>query len=119
MGRQDYQWKHELLMYGWTEGAGHPWYGGRTQTTILPVDRPKVSREHPTMKPLELMAIAIRNSTAKGNVVLDPFLGSGSTLVAAAQLERIGYGVELDPAYAQVAIQRLEEQTGEKAVRLA
>ncbi len=118
MGRQDYQWKHELLMYGWVDGAAHSWYGRRDKVTVWEIDRPKVSREHPTMKPLELMAEAIRNSTVEGDVVFDPFLGSGSTLVAAAQLGRIGVGVELDPAYAQVAISRLENELQTKAVLL-
>ena len=107
MGRQDYQWKHEPCLYGWKEGAAHRWFTDRKQTTVLEFDKPRSSREHPTMKPVELMAYLIKNSTKAGEIVLDPFVGSGTTMVAAHQLSRKCYALELDPKYCQVVIDRM------------
>ena len=117
MGRQDYHWIHEPCLYGWKKGASHGWYTDRKQSTVLEYDRPHRSAEHPTMKPVELMAYQIGNSTAPQGVVLDTFLGSGSTLVASEQLGRTCYGIELDPAYCDVIVSRWETLTGKKAVR--
>jgi DNA modification methylase len=165
LGRQDYHWRHEPILYGWKPGAAHKWYGGRKQdtviedskfvtiteagdgfnihiddgvdtvvfkvpsyeieyaaddfgTTVWRVDRPSRNVEHPTMKPIELVARAIRNSSKKGNIVLDTFGGSGSTLIACEQLDRACYTMELDPVYVDVIIERWEQFTGQKAVLL-
>lgn len=164
VGRQDYQWRHEPILYGWKAGARHKWYAGRKQTTVIDedsgvhiedrganqritvsfegktvvldvpsyevvkdgsesmetiwrFDRPTRSKEHPTMKPVRLVAYALANSTRKNTVVFDPFLGSGTTAAAAQQLGRQCYGCELDPRYGDVIIRRLEALTGEKAVK--
>ena len=102
MGRQDYQWKHEPCLYGWKLGASHRWYSDRKQTTVLNFDKPARNGEHPTMKPIALLAYQIANSSKEGDIVLDSFLGSGSTLIAAHQLDRVCYGLELDPRYVDV-----------------
>lgn len=107
MGRQDYHWKHEPCLYGWKEGAAHNWYTDRKQTTVLDFDRPMRNAEHPTMKPLPLISYQIGNSSKKGDIVADSFLGSGSTMVASHQLDRVCYGMELDPKYCQVIIDRM------------
>lgn len=161
LGRQDYQWQHEPILYGWKPGASHYWYGGRKQTTVIDnqgglavapqadgsvlltvaagdqtvvvrareyevvhadttvwrVDRPVRSEDHPTMKPIEVPARGIRNSSQSGDIVLDSFLGAGSTLMAAEQLERSCYGMELAPRYCDVIIRRWEKWTGQKGVR--
>lgn len=166
LGRQDYHWRHEPILYGWKPGAAHKWYGGRKQdtviedskfvtiteagdgfnihiddgvntvvfkvpsyeieyaaddfgTTVWRVDRPSRNVEHPTMKPIELVARAIRNSSKKDNIVLDTFGGSGSTLIACEQLNRACYTMELDPVYVDVIIERWEQFTGQKAVLLS
>lgn len=106
MGRQDYQWKHEPCLYGWKDGASHSWYADRKQTTVIQYDRPSRSQEHPTMKPVGLMAYQINNSSKAGDIVLDTFLGSGSTLVACEQTNRTCYGMELDPKYCDVIRKR-------------
>ncbi|MBM7717159.1 DNA modification methylase [Bacillus thermophilus] len=165
LGRQDYQWKHEPILYGWKPGAAHKWYGGRKETTVMedPVDlaitpkgdhtlltfnngvsstvvkvpsyeivhdgsdegfttwrieRPSRNADHPTMKPISLCARAIKNSSQPGERVLDPFGGSGSTLMACEQTGRICHTMEYDPIYAEVIIRRWEEFTGQKAVKL-
>lgn len=115
LGRQDYQWQHEPCLYGWTEGT-HSWYSDRKQTTVLNFDRPSRNAEHPTMKPVALFDYLIRNSTKKGNVVLDSFGGSGTTIIACEQNGRKGYCMELDPKYVDVIIERWEKLTGKKAV---
>jgi site-specific DNA-methyltransferase (adenine-specific) len=107
MGRQDYHWQHEPILYGWKEGAAHKWYADRKQTTILNFDRPSANREHPTMKPIPLVGYLLNNSSKVGDIVCDPFSGSGSTMVAAHQTDRICYGIELDPKYCQVIIDRM------------
>jgi DNA modification methylase len=164
LGRQDYQWKHEPILYGWKPGAAHQFYGGRRQTTIIDgrcgveveqdgesilltitdgketivlrvpayevvehfgdegqtlwhFDRPARNADHPTMKPVGLPARAIRNSSLPGEIVLDSFLGSGATLSAAEQMDRRCYGLELDPKYCDVIVERWENLTGQKATR--
>jgi DNA modification methylase len=107
MGRQDYHWKHEPCLYGWKEGAAHNWYADRKQTTVLEFNRPSRNGEHPTMKPVELISYQIKNSSKKNDIVADAFLGSGTTMVAAQQLNRVCYGMELDPKYCQVIIDRM------------
>lgn len=107
MGRQDYHWKHEPCLYGWKEGAAHGWYSDRKQTTVLEFDRPTRNAEHPTMKPIALISYQIGNSSKQGDIVADAFLGSGSTMVSSHQLNRKCYGMELDPKYCQVIIDRM------------
>lgn len=109
MGRQDYQWKHEPCLYGWKEGAAHGWYSDRKQTTVFEFDRPNRNAEHPTMKPVPLIAYQIGNSSKQGDIVADGFGGSGTTMVAAHQLGRKGYLVEYDPKYCQVIIDRMRK----------
>lgn len=159
LGRQDYQWKHEPILYGWKPGASHTWYGGRKQTTVIDenipleiikdgdgylltfaagtvdisvwvpeyevkssgngeldtvwrVNKPLRNGEHPTMKPIELCARGIRNSSRPGDIVFEPFGGSGSTLIAAEQLGRRCYCIELDPKYCDVIVNRYVKFTG-------
>lgn len=116
LGRQDYQWQHEPCLYGWNEGAGHAWYSDRKQTTILTFERPKKNEEHPTMKPVPLFGYQIQNSTKPGDIVLDTFGGSGTAIIAAEQLGRSAYVIELSERYCDVMVKRWEEQTGEKAI---
>ncbi|MCM1532904.1 MAG: DNA modification methylase [Ruminococcus flavefaciens] len=150
LGRQDYQWKHEPVLYGWKDGAAHYFVDDRTQatvyedkgidlkklkkdeaikllqeifsdkisTTVINEDKPARSAEHPTMKPIKLLAQFIRNSTHPNEKVLDPFGGSGSTLIACEQLGRVCYTMELDPRYCDVIIDRWEKLTGQKAVKI-
>lgn len=115
MGRQDYQWKHEPCLYGWKSGAAHSWYNDRSQTTVMDFKKPSRNGEHPTMKPVELFAYQINNSSKEHDVVLDIFGGSGTTLIACEQLNRSCYTMELDPRYCDVIIKRWENLTGEKA----
>ena len=145
LGRQDYQWQHEPILYGWRDGGPHTWTGPRNRVTVIDdaadpeamkkaellaivrelyevssairEDRPPRSTEHPTMKPVRLVARLTVNNTHRGDLVLDPFLGSGSTLIAAEQLGRTCYGLEIDPAYADVVVTRWERFTGRKAER--
>jgi len=147
LGRQDYNWQHEPILYGWKPGAAHSWYGPFTNTTVLDdaknlaglsknelVDlltqalevstvirekRPRRNDIHPTMKPIGLVARLLKNSMVKGQIVLDPFGGSGSTLIAAEQLGLQAAIVELDPKYCDATIQRWENLTGQKAERIA
>jgi DNA modification methylase len=157
MGRQDYHWKHEPCLYGWKDGAGHKWFGGRKQTTVvelgdgspfvrlsdgryevavgerrfivsgdatveefapsvLEFDKPQRSVEHPTMKPVALFEYQMRNNTRVGDVVLDTFGGSGTTLIAAEKHERQARLMELDPKYCDVIVQRWQDFTGKAAV---
>ena len=115
LGRQDYQWKHEPCLYGWNEGGSHAWYSDRKQSTVLNFDRPTSSKLHPTMKPVPLFDYQIKNSSKQGDVVLDLFGGSGTTMIACEQNGRHAYLMELDPKYADVIITRWEEFTGKKA----
>lgn len=109
MGRQDYQWKHEPCLYGWKAGASHSWYSDRKQSTVLEFDRPQRSEEHPTMKPVQLIAYQIRNSSKQGDIVVDAFGGSGTTMVASHQLDRTCYMVEFEPKYCQVILDRMRK----------
>ena len=164
LGRQDYQWRHEPILYGWRSGARHSFYGGRKRTTVIDdsegltirdsedgkkeitisfngrtvilkvdnysvsydgddsqestwrFDKPSRNGDHPTMKPIRLVARAIVNSSAPADIVLDGFLGSGSTLIASDQTGRVCYGTELDPRYCDVIVKRWENMTGKKAI---
>lgn len=149
LGRQDYHWKHEPILYGWKEGAPHYFTADRTQTTviddmpnlnkmskeqlkdlckkllepkdpatIIDCEKPLQNLDHPTMKPIKLIARLIRNSSRKGEIVIDPFGGSGSTLIACEQMGRICYTAELDPKYCDVIIERYENYTGDKAYKI-
>lgn len=115
LSRQDYHWKHEPCLYGWASGGSHAWYSDRKQTTVLNFDRPTVNKEHPTMKPVALFDYQMKNSSKAGDIVLDSFGGSGTTIMACEQNGRCGYLMELDPRYVDVIIRRWEEFTGEKA----
>lgn len=166
LGRQDYQWQHEPILYGWKPGAAHAWYGGRKRSTVIDddvpivikdegthklilfntglrqvvikatdaeiissagddlstiwrIEKPQRNGEHPTMKPIALCARAIQNSSKSDDIVLDLFAGSGSTLMAAEQTNRICYAMEYDPIYVDVIIKRWETFTGKKAVKLS
>jgi DNA modification methylase len=117
LGRQDYHWRHESILYGWRDGAAHYFADDRTQDTVWEIARPAQSREHPTMKPVELVARALRNSSLPGQIVYDPFSGSGTTVLAAEQTGRRARAMELDPRYVAVAIRRWEDFTGRRAVK--
>ena len=116
LGRSPYQWQHEPCLYGWKKKGKHQWFSDRKQTTIWEYDRPKSSKDHPTMKPIQLMAYPIQNSSMRGTIVLDPFLGSGSTLIAADQTGRVCYGIELDEKFVDVIVKRYIEVTGDTEV---
>jgi site-specific DNA-methyltransferase (adenine-specific) len=116
MGRWDYQAKHESCLYGWKDGAKHLWASDRKQTTILEFDKPSRNGEHPTMKPVALFEYQMLNNTKGGDIVLDSFGGSGTTLIAAEKNGRIARIMELDPKYVDVIVKRWEDFTGQKAV---
>ena len=116
LGRSPYQWQHEPCLYGWKKKGKHQWFSDRKQTTIWEYDRPKSNKDHPTMKPIQLMAYPIQNSSMRGTIVLDPFLGSGSTLIAADQTGRVCYGIELDEKFMDVIVKRYIEVTGDTEV---
>jgi DNA modification methylase len=118
MGRADYQRQYEPIWYGWREGVKHRWCGDRDQGDVWEIARPSESEMHPTTKPLPLVERAINNSSQPGDVVLDLFLGSGSTLIAAERTGRVCYGTELDPHYGSVVLARFESFSGKEAVRL-
>jgi DNA modification methylase len=131
MGMTDFHYRHEPILYGdlgekdfepvlygWDEGERHAFYGGRRLDTVWEIKRPGASPEHPTMKPVELVARALEYSTRPGDVVYDPFVGSGTTIIAAEQLGRRALALEIDPRYAQVSIERWEHFTGQQAERL-
>jgi DNA modification methylase len=148
LGRQDYQWKHEPILYGWKEGAAHYFLDDRTKTTIYEQEKPDLDKlkkeelktlleqiyaspntlihenkptrsdEHPTMKPIKLLAHLIRNSSSRNQIVLDQFGGSGSTLITCEQLGRTCYMMELDPKFVDVIITRWEKYTGQKATKI-
>jgi DNA modification methylase len=118
MGRQDYHWKHEPCLYGWKDGAGHLWAADRKQTTVLEFDKPARNGEHPTMKPVELFAYQMLNNTKGGDIVLDSFGGSGTTMIAGEKHGRYARLMELDPKYCDVIVKRWEDFTGKKAVLL-
>lgn len=121
LGHGDHQLQHEEILYGWTAGPGRPgrgrhqgsrWQGGNNASSVFFVDRPARSEAHPTMKPVALIAAQLTNSSVRGDAVLDPFAGSGSTLIACEQTGRRCFAVELDPAYCDVVRRRYEEFTG-------
>ena len=112
LGRSPYQWQHEPCLYGWKKNGKHQWYTGRKETTIWGFDKPKKNGDHPTMKPIPLLAYPIMNSSMSNSVVLDPFGGSGSTLIACEQTDRICYTVELDEKFCDVIVKRYIEQVG-------
>jgi ParB family chromosome partitioning protein len=112
LGRCDYQYSHEPVLVGWKPTAGHKFYGDRKQRTTWNFDRPTKSKHHPTMKPIALVAYPIMNSSLTNSIVLDPFGGSGSTLIACEQTERICFTIELDEKYADVIVKRFIEQQG-------
>lgn len=118
MGRQDYHWKHEPCLYGWKDGAGHLWATDRKQTTILEFDRPSRNDIHPTMKPVDLIEYNIMNNTKGKDVVLDLFLGSGTCLIACENTGRCCRGMEFDPKYAQVIIQRYVDYTSNSKIKI-
>jgi DNA modification methylase len=107
LGRSDYNCSHEIILYGWRENGAHYFIDDRTQRSVFEVDKPHVSELHPTQKPIELISRMMVNSSRPGEIVYDPFAGSGSTLVAAHQLGRISYGCEIDPSYLAVTLERL------------
>ena len=109
LGRSPYQWMHEPCLFGWKKEGKHQWYSDRKQTTIWEYDRPKANKDHPTMKPVGLMAYPIRNSTMTNGIVLDPFLGSGSTLVACEETDRVCMGIELETKFVDVIVKRYIE----------
>lgn len=117
LGRADYQRAYEPIWYGWREGATRQFLAGRNQSDVWQISRPTDSPLHPTMKPLELIERGVENSCRPGGIVLDPFLGSGSTLIACERTGRVCYGIELDPHYASLAIARWEAFTGDAAVK--
>lgn len=112
LGRSPYQWKHEPILFGWKKNGKHKWFSDRKQSTIWNFDRPKKSELHPTMKPIALVAYPILNSSMTNGLVLDPFGGSGSTLIACEQTDRTCYTIELDEKYADVIVKRYIEQVG-------
>lgn len=112
LGRSPYQWKHEPCLYGWKKKGRHQWYSDRKQTTIWEFDKPKKNGDHPTMKPIPLIAYPIKNSSMSNCIILDPFGGSGSTLIACEQLGRICHTIELDEKYCDVIVKRYIEQVG-------
>nr|WP_164081878.1 site-specific DNA-methyltransferase [Stenotrophomonas pavanii] len=119
LGRADYQRQYEPILYGWPEGETRYWCGDRDQGDVWAIKKPQKNDLHPTMKPVELVERAIRNSSRPGNVVLDPFGGSGTTLIAAEKSGRIARLIELDPKYVDVIVRRWEEFTGKQAIREA
>ena len=119
LGRADYQRQYEPILYGWPEGAERHWCGDRDQSDVWQIKKPKKNDLHPTMKPVELVERALRNSSRPGAVVLDPFGGSGTTLIAAEKSGRVARVMELDPKYADVIVRRWEDFTGKKAIREA
>ncbi len=112
LGRSPYQWRHEPVLFGWKKKGKHEWYADRKQTTIWEFDKPKQNADHPTMKPVELLAYPILNSSMANCVVLDPFGGSGSTMIACEQTDRVCRMIELDEKYCDVIVKRFIEQVG-------
>ena len=112
LGRSPYQWRHEPCLFGWKQKGKHQWYGDRKQTTVWEYDKPRASKDHPTMKPVNLMSYPIKNSTMTNGIVLDPFLGSGSTLIACCETDRVCRGIELDPKFVDCIVKRYIEWAG-------
>jgi len=148
IGRQDYQWRHESIIYGWKEGAAHKWYGKRDKDTVIEndiaigdltkadlielvehlldnmpqtiirFDRPTKNELHPTMKPIGLLGYLIKNSSVEGNLIVDLFGGSGSTLIASEQMNRVCYTMDLDPRYCDAIVKRYIQYTGDEEVKV-
>lgn len=119
LGRSPYQWQHEPCLYGWKKKGKHNWYAGRKETSVWEFEKPKKNADHPTMKPIALLAYPIKNSSMTNSLVLDPFAGSGSTLIACEQTGRICYAIELDEKYCDVIVKRYIEQVGnDKSVKV-
>jgi len=116
LSRADYHFQHENILYGWKDDAGHNWTGDRKQSSCFFIDRPKKSEEHPTMKPVELVERMLENNSVIGNIILEPFSGSGTTLIACERLGRKCRAVEISPAYVAVAIERWVTMTGGEPV---
>ena len=114
LGRSPYQWRHEPCLFGWKLKGKHQWYSDRKQTTVWEYDKPRSSKDHPTMKPVALMSYPIKNSTMTNGIVLDPFLGSGSTLIACCETDRVCRGIELDPKFVDCIVKRYIEWNGGK-----
>ena len=112
LGRSPYNWIHEPILFGWLRGGKHKWFTGRSETIVWNYDKPKKNGEHPTMKPVPLLCYPIKNSSQVNGIVMDLFGGSGSTLIACEQIDRIAYTLELDPKYATVIVKRYMEQVG-------
>ena len=108
LGRSPYQWIHEPCLFGWKARGTHRWYSDRKQVTVWEYDKPRSSKDHPTMKPVALMSYPLRNSTMTNGIVLDPFLGSGSTLIACCETDRVCRGIELDPKFIDVIVKRYQ-----------
>lgn len=117
MGRQDYHWQHEPILYGWKPGAPHRWHADRKQTTLWRFDKPTRSTEHPTMKPVAILEYALANSSQPGDTVVDLFGGSGSTLIACEKTARRARLMELDARYVDVIVKRWQDFTAKKALR--
>ena len=117
LGRADYQRQYEPILYGWPEGQNRHWCGDRDQGDVWNIKKPQKNDLHPTMKPVELVERAIRNSSRPGDIVLDPFGGSGTTLIAAEKTGRIGWLIELDPKYVDVIVRRWQDWSGQEAYR--
>lgn len=119
LGRSPYQWQHEPCLYGWKKKGKHKWYAGRKETSVWEFEKPKKNADHPTMKPIALLAYPIKNSSMTNSLVLDPFAGSGSTLIACEQTGRVCYAIELDEKYCDVIVKRYIEQVGnDKSVKV-
>jgi len=112
LGRSPYQWKHEPCLFGWKKKGKHKWYAGRAETTVWEFDKPSKNNLHSTMKPVPLIAYTIKNSTSSNAIVLDPFSGSASTIMACEQLDRIGYAIELEEKFVDVGVKRYIENVG-------
>ena len=112
LGRSPYQWQHEPVLFGWKKKGKHQWYTGRKESTIWEFDKPKKNGDHPTMKPVPLVAYPIKNSSMSNCIVLDPFGGSGSTLIACEQMNRVCHTIELDEKFCDVIVKRFIEQAG-------
>jgi DNA modification methylase len=115
LGRSDYQRQYEPILYGWREGTRHHWCGDRDQGDVWEIDKPLRNDLHPTMKPVELVERALRNSSRREDIVLDPFGGAGSTPIACQNLDRHARIIEIDPQYVDVTVRRWQQYTGEKA----
>lgn len=119
LGRSPYQWQHEPCLYGWKKKGKHKWYAGRKETSVWEFEKSKKNADHPTMKPIALLAYPIKNSSMTNSLVLDPFAGSGSTLIACEKTGRVCYAIELDEKYCDVIVKRYIEQVGnDKSVKV-